>query len=146
MPPRFLVGNARAGFQEGCERDGRMIHQPLSDPRQRLAYGNAHIAQMPDRPNAGPQQMRGGVDGARGQDDLIAPEFRGAAVHQRLDPDTAEVLEQEFGHLRVGGNRQIFPLAHVGVQIADGSGDAFFLGVGDGNREIPVLETPILVG
>ena len=69
----------------------------------------------------------------------------GLPVHQRLDPDAAEFLEQELGNLRACRDRQVWPFAHIGVEVADRGGDALLVCVRDGDRKIAVLEESVLI-
>ena len=71
-----------------------MIHQALADALEAHQDRNAHVLQMPDRADAGAQQMRRRMDRAAGEDDLAAAELLFAAVDHRLHADAARALEQ----------------------------------------------------
>jgi hypothetical protein len=57
---------------------------------------------VPDRPNAGAQQMSRRMDCAAGEHDLAAAEFDVSPVDLRLHACAARAFEQELPHLRVG--------------------------------------------
>ena len=142
---RELV-DARVRLDVGRDRDRRVVHQALADAGERRAHLDAQVLQMPDRPDAGAQQMGRRVDGAAGQDHLARPELRARALHVRDHADAALALEQQLGHLRVGRDRQVGALARGGIEIADGGRHAPLVGVGDGDRVVAVLPLAVLVG
>src|SRR6202012_4834899 len=59
--------------------------------------------------------------------------------------DAAVALEDQFGGLGVGGNRQVVAQPGAGIEVADRRGDPAFVGVGDGDGEIAVLPLRVLV-
>ena len=64
---------------------------------------------------------------------------------RRLHPHAALPLENQFGDLGIGGNRQILPQPRAGIEVADRRRHPPFIGVGDGDRKIPVLPRRVLV-
>ena len=88
---------------------------------------NAHVLEMPDRADAGAQQMRRRMDGAAGQDHLAAAELLLPAVDQRLHADAARALEQQLLDLRVGRDRQVGALARLAIEIAHRGRDALLV-------------------
>ena len=146
MPPRQLVADASMGFEEGGDRDGGMVHQALTDAIERVPDGNAEIAQLAGGSDAGPHQVRRRMNGAGREDDFPAAKFLRLAIHQRLDADAAQAVEQQLRDRGMGRDVKVWPLAHLGVQISDRRGNALLVGVGDGDREIAVLEEAVLVG
>ena len=107
---------------------------------------NAHVLKMPNRADAGTQQMRRGVDRAAGDHNLAAAKLLFAAVDHRLHANAARALEQELLDLRVGRDRQIGTLARLAIEIAHRGRDALLGLVGVGDREIAFDELAILVG
>src|SRR6202035_2444960 len=87
--------HARAATDEGRQRDRGMIHQPLADALKAHQNRNAHLLEVPDRADAGAQQMRRRVDRAAREHDLAAAELLFAAVDLSPDADAARALEQE---------------------------------------------------
>ena len=122
-----------------------MIHQALAHTWQGHAHRNAKVAQMANRTDARSQQMRGGMNGAAGQDDFAPHEALFLPAHQSHYAHAALIFEDQFLHLSFAGNRQIFPRAGFAVQIAHGGRDALFFRIGNGDRKIAILEKPILV-
>ncbi len=70
VPARVMV-HARAAAQERGQRDRRMVHQSLADAGQGGDHGDAHVAQVPDRADAGAHQVGRRMDGARRQDHFL---------------------------------------------------------------------------
>ena len=101
---------------------------------------------MPDRADAGAQQMRRRMDRAAGENDLAAAKLLFAAVDQRLHADAARALEQQLLDLRVGRDRQIGALARLAIEIAHRGRDALLGLIGVRHREIAVDELAVLVG
>ena len=104
-----------------------MVHQALADALEAHQHRNAHVAEMPDRADAGAQQMRRRVDRAAREDHLAAAELLLAAVDHRLDADAARALEQQLLHLRVGRDRQVGALARLAIEIAHRGRDALLV-------------------
>ena len=65
-------------------------------PGRPAQHRDAQLPQMPDRADAGAQQMRRRMDRAGGQDDLAAAELRLPPLDQRLHADAARALEQQL--------------------------------------------------
>ena len=61
------------------------------------------------------------------------------------DADAARALEEQPGRLGAGGDGQVAALAHLLVQVAEGGGHALLAVDRDGDREVAVLEPPVLV-
>ena len=101
---------------------------------------------MPDGADAGAQQVGRGMDRPAREDHLAGPELRALPLHVGHHADAALALEQQLGHLRLGGDREVAALARGGIEIADGGGDAPLVGVGDGDRVVAVLPLAVLVG
>ena len=123
-----------------------MIHQPLADARQPHQDRNAHFLEVPDRSDAGAQQMRRRMDRTAGEDDLAAAELLLLAIDQRLDADAARALEQQLLDLRVGRDRQVGALAGFAIEIAHRGRDALLVLIGVRHREIAFDELAVLVG
>ena len=146
MPAREAVGDAGVALHERGERDRGVIHQALADAEQGAAHGDAEVAQVAGGADAGAHQVGGRVDGAGREDHLVRAEFPFLAVDPRLDADALQAIEQQFGDLRLAGDRQVLAPAHVTAEITDRRGDALFLGVRNRAGEVAVLEVAVLVG
>ncbi len=133
------------GLDEGRNRDRRVIHQPLADPRDVGHDLDPQVAQLAGGPDAGTQQVRGRMDRARRDDDFAAAELGFLAVDQRLDGDAAGAFEQQLLDLGQGRYRQIVAQSGAGIEIADRRRDSPVVEVGDRDREIAVLELGVLV-
>ena len=123
-----------------------MIHQALADAREARQHRNAHLPEVPDRSDAGAQQMRRRMDRAARENDLAAAELLLPAVDQRLHADAARALEQQLLDLRVGRDRQVGALARLAIEIAHRGRDALLVLIGVRHREIAVDELAVLVG
>src|SRR6185437_15872237 len=86
VAPGVLV-HARTPADEGRQRNRGMIHQALADALKAHHDGNAHLLQVPDRTDAGAEQMGRGMDSPAGKNDLVAAKLLVAAVDLRLDTD-----------------------------------------------------------
>src|ERR1700712_3524705 len=115
MPARIVVDDPSMRLQEGRDRDRRMVLQSLADPWQRRPDLDAVFPQVGAWPNAGPQQMRRGVDSAAGRDDFLAPKFLWLAGDRRVHADTALTVEDQPASLGVGGDGQVFPHPRAGI-------------------------------
>ena len=100
-------------------------------PGRAADHGNAEIAEMPDRADAGAHQMGRRMDGARRQDHLAGAELLLLARDHRRHADAARALEQQRLHLGVGRDGEVGALARLGVEIAHRRRDAPLVGVGD---------------
>src|ERR1700730_5927274 len=100
-----MLVHARARADEGRQRNRGMIHQALADALKAHQNWNAHLLEVPDRADAGAQQMRRRMDRAARQHDLAAAEFLFPSVDLSPDADAARALEQELLDLRVGRDR-----------------------------------------
>ena len=100
---------------------------------------------MRHRPDPGAQQMRRGMNGAAGQDDLLAAELLRPAGDDSLHADAALTIKDQLRHLRVGRNGQILPHPGGRIQVADRGRHAPFISVRDGEGEITVLPLGVLV-
>ena len=83
-------------LQKRRYRDCRMILQALPDARQRGPHLDPMLPQMRRRPDPGAHQMRRGVDGAAGQDDLPAPELIRPASDDRLHADATLAIKDQL--------------------------------------------------
>ena len=72
---RELV-HARVRLDIGRDRDRGVVHQALADAGEARAHLDPQVLQMPDRSDAGAQQMRRRMDGAARQDHLARAELR----------------------------------------------------------------------
>ena len=123
-----------------------MVHQALADAGEARQHRNPHVPEMPDRADAGAQQMRRRMDRAGREDDFAAAELLLAAIDQRLDADALRAFEQQLLHLRVGRDRQVGALARGAIEIAHRGRDALLVLVGMRHRKIAVDELAVLVG
>src|SRR4029079_6460391 len=101
-----------------------MIHQALTDALEARDDRNAQILQLPDRADAGAQEMRGRMDRATGKNNFMSPHSRFAAVDIRLDADAARALEQQLLDMRMGQDRQVGEGTRFAVEIAHRRRDA----------------------
>src|SRR5882724_3562487 len=122
-----------------------MIHQALADACQSHQDGNTHIPEVTDRADAGAQEMRRRMDGARGENDLAAAEFLLPPVDNSLDADALRAFKQQFSHLRIGGYREVGALARFAIEIAHRGRDSLLGLIGVRHREITVDELAVLV-
>src|SRR6266404_4444638 len=123
-----------------------MIHQALADALEAHHDRNAHLLQVPDRADAGAQQMRRRMDRAAREHDLAAAKLLFPAVDLRLHTDAACALEQQLLDLRGGRDRQIGAPARVAVEIAHRCRDALLGLIGVRHREVTFDELTVLVG
>src|SRR5215831_14156709 len=122
-----------------------MIHQALADALKGHQNGNAQILQVPDRADAGAQQMSRRMDGAAGQHDLAAAEFDVTPVDLRLHTGAARAFEQQLRHLRVGRDREIVAVTGLSIEIAHRGRDALLGLIGVGDWKVAFDEFPVLV-
>ena len=101
---------------------------------------------MPDRSDAGAQQMRRRMYRAAREDDFAAAELLLAAIDQRLDADASRAFEQQLLHLRLGRYGQVGALACLAIEITHGGRDALLVLIGVRHREVAVDELAVLVG
>ena len=92
---RVLV-DARVRLDVGRHRDRGVVHQALADAGERHAHLDPQILQVPDRPDAGAQQVRRRMDGAAGEDHLPGPELVRTPLRVRDHADAALALEQQL--------------------------------------------------
>src|ERR1700752_3831504 len=111
-----MLVHARAAADIARQRDRGMIHQPLADAFKAHQNWNAHLLEMPDRTDTGPQEMGRRVDRAAGEPDLAAAELHLLAVDQCLDADAPRTLEQELPDLRLRRDGQVRALARLAVE------------------------------
>ena len=76
-----------------------MILQALPDARKRGPHLDPQVPQMRRRADPGAHQMRRGMNGAAGQDDLLAAELLRPASDDRLHADAALTLKDQLGCL-----------------------------------------------
>ena len=144
MAPGHAI-EAALGLDEGRDRDRRVVHQPLADPRHMRHDLDPEIAQMAGRTDPGAQQMRRRMDRPRRDDNFAATELGFLAVDRRLDADAASSLEQQLLDLGQRRDRQIIAQASSRIEIADRRRHPAVVEVGDRDREIAVLELGVLV-
>ena len=141
-----VLVDARVRLDIGRDRDRGVIHEALADAGQGRAHLDPQVLQVPDRADAGAQQVGRRVDGAAREDHLARPELLARALDVRHHADAAPALEQQLGHLRVGRDRQVGALARGRIEVADGRRHAPLVGVGDGDRVVAVAPFAVLVG
>src|SRR6516162_9413882 len=117
------VVEPRLGLDERRYRDRRVVHQPLSHPRDIGDNLDPEIAQISGWADARTQQMRRRMNRPRRYDDLAATlvhaELGFLALDQGLHADAARALETQLLDLGFGRDRQIVAQPRPGAKIPD---------------------------
>lgn len=132
-------------MNEASPIEGWSINRaPTPGRLARTSMPNAR--RSPAGPIPGAQQMSRAVNGAGAEDHLPPAIFHLPPAHGSANAAAHGAIEQQGAHGSVGADRQVRAGTGRAVEIADGGRDTALIPVGDGDREISVLEDAVLVG